>query len=169
MMTGEEYKASLNDGRETFFEGERIDDLPGHDILGITVESAAAGYDRFYDPAPGAVKTDDLVVLAPDVDDRDGSGEVMETPRAVTGKLGTGIVGELDVAPPVSGGHGAADLADLGSSLFKGLFKTGARGCRVVDPRASDRAAADRPIIVQKNQLGGGRSDVDAAEERIVH
>ncbi len=55
MMTGEEYKASLNDGRETFFEGERIDDLPGHDILGITVESAAAGYDRFYDPAPGAV------------------------------------------------------------------------------------------------------------------
>jgi 4-hydroxybutyryl-CoA dehydratase/vinylacetyl-CoA-Delta-isomerase len=55
MMTGEEYKASLNDGRETFFEGERIDDLAGHDILGITVESAAAGYDRFYDPAPGAV------------------------------------------------------------------------------------------------------------------
>ena len=55
MMTGDEYRASLNDGRETYFEGKRIDDLPGHPILGITVDSAAQGYDRFYDPAPDAV------------------------------------------------------------------------------------------------------------------
>jgi 4-hydroxybutyryl-CoA dehydratase/vinylacetyl-CoA-Delta-isomerase len=55
MMTGDEYRASLRDGRETYFEGKRIDDLPGHSILGITVDSAAAGYDRFYDPAPDAV------------------------------------------------------------------------------------------------------------------
>ncbi len=55
MMTGDEYRASLEDGRETYFEGERILDLPGHPILGQTVDSAAAGYDRFYDPTPGAV------------------------------------------------------------------------------------------------------------------
>jgi 4-hydroxybutyryl-CoA dehydratase/vinylacetyl-CoA-Delta-isomerase len=55
MMTGDEYRASLNDGRETFFEGKQVDDLPNHPILGITVESAASGYDRFYDPAPDAV------------------------------------------------------------------------------------------------------------------
>ena len=55
MMTGDEYRASLNDGRETFFEGKQVDDLPGHPILGITVDSAAAGYDRFYDPTPDAV------------------------------------------------------------------------------------------------------------------
>ena len=55
MMTGEEYRASLDDGRETYFEGKRIRDLPGHAILGQTVDSAAAGYDRFYDPTPGAV------------------------------------------------------------------------------------------------------------------
>lgn len=55
MMTGDEYRASLNDGRETFFEGEQIVDLPGHHLLGQTVDSAAAGYDRFYDPAPGAI------------------------------------------------------------------------------------------------------------------
>lgn len=55
MMTGDEYRASLNDGRETFFEGKQIDDLPGHPILGQTVDSAAAGYDRFYDPAEGAI------------------------------------------------------------------------------------------------------------------
>lgn len=55
MMTGDQYRESLNDGRETFFEGDQIDDLPRHPILGITVDSAAAGYDRFYDPTPGAV------------------------------------------------------------------------------------------------------------------
>ncbi len=55
MMTGDEYRASLNDGRQTYFEGEQIHDLPGHPILGLTVDSAAAGYDRFYDPTPGAV------------------------------------------------------------------------------------------------------------------
>ncbi|MEE2784218.1 MAG: 4-hydroxyphenylacetate 3-hydroxylase N-terminal domain-containing protein [Pseudomonadota bacterium] len=55
MMTGEEYRASLNDGRETFFEGRQITDLPNDPMLGITVDSAAAGYDRFYDPTPGAV------------------------------------------------------------------------------------------------------------------
>jgi 4-hydroxybutyryl-CoA dehydratase/vinylacetyl-CoA-Delta-isomerase len=55
MMTGEEYRASLIDGRETYFEGKQVDDLPSHEILGQTVDSAARGYDRFYDPAPGAV------------------------------------------------------------------------------------------------------------------
>ena len=55
MMTPEQYRASLSDGRETYFEGEQVLDLPGHPVLGITVESAARGYERFYDPAPGAV------------------------------------------------------------------------------------------------------------------
>ena len=55
MMTAAEYRASLNDGRETYFEGAQVADLPNHPILGITVDGAAAGYDRFYDPTPGAV------------------------------------------------------------------------------------------------------------------
>lgn len=55
MMTADEYRRSLDDGREIYFEGRRIHDLPGHPILGQTVDSAAAGYDRFYDPTPGAV------------------------------------------------------------------------------------------------------------------
>ena len=34
MLTGEQYKDSLNDGRATYFEGRRVEDLPGHPILG---------------------------------------------------------------------------------------------------------------------------------------
>ena len=45
MMTGEEYKASLDDGRATFFGGERVDDLPAHPQLGIAVQNCADGYD----------------------------------------------------------------------------------------------------------------------------
>lgn len=55
MMTGDQYRESLRDGRATYFEGNLIEDLPNHPMLGQTVDSAAAGYDRFYDPTPGAI------------------------------------------------------------------------------------------------------------------
>jgi 4-hydroxybutyryl-CoA dehydratase/vinylacetyl-CoA-Delta-isomerase len=55
MMTGEEYRTSLDDGRATYFEGEQVHDLPGHPILGQSVDFTARGYDRHYDPTPGAV------------------------------------------------------------------------------------------------------------------
>jgi len=41
MMTGEQYKESLYDGRSTFFEGKRVDDLPSHPILGSAVQRVA--------------------------------------------------------------------------------------------------------------------------------
>jgi 4-hydroxybutyryl-CoA dehydratase/vinylacetyl-CoA-Delta-isomerase len=55
MMTAQQYRESLDDGRATFFEGEQIDNVATDPILGITVDSAAQGYERFYDPTPGAV------------------------------------------------------------------------------------------------------------------
>lgn len=55
MMTGDQYRASLNDGRETYFEGRAVEDVAKDPILGITVDSGAEGYDRFYDPAPNAI------------------------------------------------------------------------------------------------------------------
>ncbi|MEN3976720.1 4-hydroxyphenylacetate 3-hydroxylase N-terminal domain-containing protein [Emcibacter sp. SYSU 3D8] len=55
MMTGEQYKASLHDGRATYFEGERIADVVSHPILGKTVADTAASYDRFFKPGNGAV------------------------------------------------------------------------------------------------------------------
>jgi 4-hydroxybutyryl-CoA dehydratase/vinylacetyl-CoA-Delta-isomerase len=55
MMTGEQYKKSLNDNRETFFEGERVRDLVTHPVLGPCVSRVAAGYDRWFSPKPDAV------------------------------------------------------------------------------------------------------------------
>jgi 4-hydroxybutyryl-CoA dehydratase/vinylacetyl-CoA-Delta-isomerase len=54
MKTGAQYRASLNDGRATYFEGKRIDDIEGDPVLGHTVREVAATYDRFYAPGRDA-------------------------------------------------------------------------------------------------------------------
>ena len=50
MMTGAQYKTSLDDGRATYFEGRRVDDLPGHPLLGQCVDLVADDYDALYAP-----------------------------------------------------------------------------------------------------------------------
>ncbi len=54
MLTGEQYKKSLNDGRATFFEGHRINDLIAHPVLGQSVDQVAKGYDRWHRPGKDA-------------------------------------------------------------------------------------------------------------------
>ena len=55
MMTGQQYKKSLDDNRETYFEGERVRDIVNHPLLGECVARIAEGYDKFYSPEAGAV------------------------------------------------------------------------------------------------------------------
>ena len=62
MKTGDEYRASIRDGRATYFEGKRVDDLEGHPVLGPTVAEVAATYDRFHSTEPGA--TSPLLAVA---------------------------------------------------------------------------------------------------------
>ncbi|MDP6351080.1 MAG: 4-hydroxyphenylacetate 3-hydroxylase N-terminal domain-containing protein [Alphaproteobacteria bacterium] len=52
MITGREYKKSLADGRAIFFEGERVEDLPGHPVLGTAVDVVADCYDLLYSADP---------------------------------------------------------------------------------------------------------------------
>lgn len=54
MMTGEQYRESLRDGRATFFEGERVDDLPTHPVFQDCVDRVAGEYDRLYQPGETA-------------------------------------------------------------------------------------------------------------------
>ncbi|MDA3039394.1 MAG: 4-hydroxyphenylacetate 3-hydroxylase [Actinomycetota bacterium] len=55
MLTGDQYKESLRDGRKTYFEGERIEDLPAHPLLGQTTDYTAVAYDKYYRPESDAV------------------------------------------------------------------------------------------------------------------
>ena len=43
MLTGNDYRASLNDGREVFYDGERVSDVTQHDIFKRAIDVAAEG------------------------------------------------------------------------------------------------------------------------------
>ena len=55
MLTGKQYRDTLDDGRATYFEGERVKDLPGHPILGSAVDQVAKGYDWLVERAVDGV------------------------------------------------------------------------------------------------------------------
>jgi len=55
MLTGDQYRQSLRDGRLTYFEGRQITDLPAEPILSDAVDMVADVYDKFYSAEPGAV------------------------------------------------------------------------------------------------------------------
>lgn len=48
MLTGEQYKKSLRDGRSVFYRGERLDDPASAPEFGATIARFAANYDRFH-------------------------------------------------------------------------------------------------------------------------
>lgn len=87
MLTGQQYLDSLKDGRKTYFEGDRIDDLPAHPILGQTAAFTAKAYDKWYDPTPGATSpllsvprsSDDLRNLIPMLHDAGMMAHVTST------------------------------------------------------------------------------------------
>ncbi len=54
MLTGEQYRASLRDGRRIFSQGRRVEDVTTDPLTRKAVDWVADGYDTYYDPAPGA-------------------------------------------------------------------------------------------------------------------
>jgi len=54
-FTGEEYIESLRDGREVWFDGERVKDVTTHPAFRTPVRSIARLYDALHDPASGMV------------------------------------------------------------------------------------------------------------------
>lgn len=54
MMTGAEYLKTLDDGRATYFEGRKIENILDDRILRESAELIAEGYDRLYQPGADA-------------------------------------------------------------------------------------------------------------------
>jgi 4-hydroxybutyryl-CoA dehydratase/vinylacetyl-CoA-Delta-isomerase len=55
MLTSDDYRASLRDGRQVYFDGERVADVTTHQIFQRAIDVAAEGYERFYDATPNAI------------------------------------------------------------------------------------------------------------------
>jgi 4-hydroxyphenylacetate 3-monooxygenase len=60
-FTGAEYMESLRDGREVYFDGERVTDITVHAAFRNSVRSIARLYDALHDP-----KTKDLLTCPTD-------------------------------------------------------------------------------------------------------
>lgn len=55
MLTGDQYKQSLKDGRKVYFEGRLVDEFADEPGLAVPMNVAADGYDKYFDGTPGAV------------------------------------------------------------------------------------------------------------------
>jgi len=53
MMTGEQYKASLRDGRSIYIAGQKVEDLVTHPAFASVIDRVAAGYDKLAASGPG--------------------------------------------------------------------------------------------------------------------
>ncbi len=51
LMSPEQFKASLNDGRQLYYKGEKIEDVANHPELSVCVDSMAVDYHMAHDPA----------------------------------------------------------------------------------------------------------------------
>ena len=51
LMTAEQYKNSLRDGRTVYYRGARVDDVTTHPVIGVAVEHAAIDYRMAHDSA----------------------------------------------------------------------------------------------------------------------
>ena len=54
MLTGSQYRQSLEDGREVYFDGELVD-VTKHDIFRRNIEKVAEIYDKYYRPDSDAI------------------------------------------------------------------------------------------------------------------
>jgi 4-hydroxybutyryl-CoA dehydratase / vinylacetyl-CoA-Delta-isomerase len=66
MMTGEQYRQSLLDGRRNFMDGERIEDPSKHPLFRPAVDWVASTYDRFYSPDREAFHPMFMIPRTPD-------------------------------------------------------------------------------------------------------
>ena len=49
LLTAEEYKQSLRDGRTVYYRGELVNDVTTHPVIGLAVEHAATDYRMAHD------------------------------------------------------------------------------------------------------------------------
>lgn len=54
MMTGQQYKDSLKDGRKVYFQGQLVEDFAEVPALAAPMEAVAEGYDKYHSSAPDA-------------------------------------------------------------------------------------------------------------------
>jgi 4-hydroxybutyryl-CoA dehydratase / vinylacetyl-CoA-Delta-isomerase len=100
MLTGNEFRESLRDGRAAYIEGRRIEDVTEHPLTARAVDWMARTYDRFYSPEDAAVNP---ILLPPrSVEELRERIPMFEEADIVTSTTFQSVMTLLTVAPHVN-------------------------------------------------------------------
>ncbi|CAN5533409.1 4-hydroxyphenylacetate 3-hydroxylase family protein [soil metagenome] len=66
MLTGQQYKDSLKDGRKVYYEGALVQDMELVPELATPLRSVADGYDKYFNADPGAINPVTMAPMSPD-------------------------------------------------------------------------------------------------------
>ncbi len=135
MIRGEEYLASLRDGRLVYLDGEVVPDVTADAGLGAGARIVAEGYDRFFDPSPGAVHP--ALVIPRDVAAMRRRAQVL-VDTDVTASLSAVAMALLTAAPKLA----AADpvYGERIDHYFRSCAERDVRFAEVITDAKGDRA-----------------------------
>lgn len=97
MITGNQYRESLMDGRATFIDGQRVTDPSTHPLFKTTVDNVADSYDRFYSTEPGA--SNPLYLIPETAADLDRRHEVLNEGGMMAHITSTVLLAMVSAAP----------------------------------------------------------------------
>jgi 4-hydroxybutyryl-CoA dehydratase / vinylacetyl-CoA-Delta-isomerase len=152
MLTGQQYLDSLNDGRKIYLRGELVDNVATHPAFRPTIEDAAAGYDRYFQPGEDA--TAPYYAVSRSVEDLRELEEVQLTWDMLSTSTATGINALMTAASRMRG-----DLPEYADRAMKWLEDAKKRDIRCVQTITD--AKGDR-------SLSAGKQDDPDAYVRIV-
>jgi len=133
MLTGNQYRESLRDGRKSYFDGVLVQDAAAHALIGTSVDWVARSYDRYYS-APG------------------GSNPMFAMPQT-TGQLQQQMDMLLAADPTASSTAGAMALRAAAAGLASMNREYPGRLERFLDTVRE----SDRRIAVAQTDIGGLR------------
>lgn len=100
MMTGDEYRESLRDGRLSFYEGELIEDHSTHPMMRAAVDAAAAAYDRHFSDEENA--WNQLYAIPKTAEDLEKRAELYHSLDMSAHVTGTALMALITVAPELA-------------------------------------------------------------------
>ena len=184
LKSPEEYVQSLRDGRVTYWDGERIDDITGHPRFATPIANTARDYD-YDDPARGPI-------LAYQTDEGDQAHRIFQIPRTEEDLASrVNLLGNITIGTAVTGvfmalmsakdavAEVAPQYADNIERMYRFCRDNDLRGAEVItDPKGDRKRRAheqDDPDlyvrIVDRNKDGivvrGAKLHISAAS--LIH
>jgi 4-hydroxybutyryl-CoA dehydratase / vinylacetyl-CoA-Delta-isomerase len=150
MLTGEQYLESIRDGRATYIEGRRIDDVTDHPLTRQAAAWVARTYDHFHTGDPAALNP--MIAAPRDVDELRARIPMMTQADFITFTTFQSLMTLLTVAPRVNRSY-----PELGRRIYDYVDDARARDIRITecitdgkgDRSAAPSAQADRDAYVR--------------------